>query len=151
MTRAKRSYLIISFFLCVTISFSLCHVSFEAVNQSALQFEPTSCSRNISKGDNAAMHTSIEDGGLLAEDVLSEKMLVPSLRNIGLVFRTQQRAGHFRNSIDSFLTVLFKTTFIPALLSVVMGLCTNNQTPLWQLILQFIQNKDGKKQAAFSV
>lgn len=131
----KKSHFII-IILCFAICFSLFHVSLT---------------------DSAAMpgsrelHSPAVASAFLDDDTQSSMVDIQSQELVSSVFRAQSlirglsHEGQFKSSMYCIFAILFKIAVIPSFIFVVMRLSMYYQTSLQQLILEFIQNTDGKK------
>lgn len=137
--RSERKYcFMMNLFLCAVICLSFCYASFEDANrQSAwLDTHPSLTTQS----DTLQSSHIMQSAGLQEEEAW-----MPSSMRAAFSAHGQMKEASIRNYCYLIFAILFKIALIPCFIFVIMGLGMCCQTPLLQLILEFIQNKDGKK------
>ncbi len=130
----KKSHFMI-IILCFAVCFSLFHVS---LTDSATM----PGSREL---HSSAASTFIDDSTQNSMVDIQSQELVSSVFRAKSLFRSLFHEEQFKNSMYCTFGILFKIAIIPSFIFVVMRLSMYYQTSFQQLILEFIQNTDGKK------
>lgn len=130
----KKSHFMI-IILCFAVCFSLFHVS---LTDSATM----PGSREL---HSSAASTFIDDSTQNSMVDIQSQELVSSVFRAKSLFRSLFHEEQFKNSMYCIFGILFKIAVIPSFIFVMMRLSMYYQTSFQQLILEFIQNTDGKK------
>ncbi|MDD2978362.1 MAG: hypothetical protein PHN80_00175 [Hespellia sp.] len=136
--KCKKKYLfLMNFLLCAVICLSFCYSSFEHAREQSAWLNTHA----------AAEHSDSRQSGLQSIDLQTEEAMTSFSQHTAFSLRGQMKEESARNYFYSIFAILFKIALIPCFIFAIMGLGMRCQTPLLQLILAFIQNKDGKKRS----
>ncbi|SHJ56729.1 hypothetical protein [Hespellia stercorisuis] len=137
----KKYHFIISLLICMAICFSFCNTSLESAHAMDSKDGPISAAQASSD-----TLKTVSQG--FVEDIQTAARLISAASQGGAVFRAPLRAE--TRSITSLIyAVLFKIAVIPSLIFAVMEIGMRCQTLMQQLILNYIQSKDGRKKYLF--
>ncbi|MDD3339149.1 MAG: hypothetical protein PHS82_09870 [Lachnospiraceae bacterium] len=137
--RCERKYrFIMNLLLCAVICLSFCYSSFEDANRQSAWLDTHASI--VTQSDTLQSSHILQSAGFQEEEAL-----MPSSMRAAFFAHGQVKEESIRNYCYLIFAILFKIALIPCFIFVIMGLGMRCQTPLLQLILEFIQNKDGKK------